>query len=265
MNNGRFDAFETMMRDQNWRLIPETTATPALNVALDDFYVDEMIAGRTPPTLRFWGWQRPAVILGLHQSVSNEVNVETAREEGVTLVRRMTGGGAMFAVPEGVITYSLILPESIVAGVDRMASFELLDRWAVHSLKKMGVEASYAPINDIVSPSGKIGGAAQARRRGVVLHHTMIAYRFDTAAMVQVLRIGKEKLSDKGVRSAEKRVSPLHDLVSLPREAIIDQLINSFDEFFGLRELKLRPEEIESASRLVESRYGTEAWTFRIP
>src|SRR6266513_2495323 len=80
------------------------------------------------------------------------------------------------------------------------------------------------PLNDIASAEGKIGGAAQARKPGVVLHHTTIAYEMNPDEMLRVLRIGREKLSDKGIASANKRVSPLRRQTDRSREAIVELL-----------------------------------------
>ena len=77
-------------------------------------------------------------------------------------------------------------------------SYAFFDAWVVEALRELGVDAWYAPLNDITSTGGKIGGAAQARRGGAVLHHTTMAYQMNMPLMLQVLRIGQEKLSDKG-------------------------------------------------------------------
>ena len=75
----------------------------------------------------------------------------------------------MLCEPGRTITYSLYLPESAVSGITFRRSYALLDGWAVRAFIALGVPAGYREINDIISPRGKIAGAAQARRRGVVL------------------------------------------------------------------------------------------------
>lgn len=239
-----------------WRLIREVPLSPALNVAMDEVLTD---AGY--PTLRFWRWDAPAVIIGRCQSVTNEVDQAAAAEMGITVVRRMTGGGAMFLQPHGAITYSLYLPESAVEGLSIRQSYEVCEAWVIRGLRSLGVDAHHVPINDIACVEGKIGGAAQARRRGVVLHHTTMAYDMDPGEMVRVLRIGREKLKDKAVASAQKRVSPLVRQTGLSREAIVERLFASFREQFGGTVSELTAAELAEAEELVQAKYGNAEWT----
>lgn len=248
-----------------WHLIDEHPMLPAEHVALDEVLLGEVAAGRRPPVVRFWAWAAPAVIIGRFQSLKNEVDEAAARTMGVTVVRRASGGGAMFVQPGSTITYSLYLPDELVRGVSIRDSYELLDRWCVETFNELGVQATYQPLNDITSPEGKIGGAAQLRRPGVVLHHTTIAYEMNPEDMVRVLRIGQEKLSDKGVTSAAKRVSPLRRQTQLVREAIVAALAEGFDRRFGLTAGTLIDAEVTAARELVASKYGTEAWTRDLP
>jgi lipoate-protein ligase A len=252
-------------RDAGWELISETALTPVVNVALDEVLTRRVAEGRRPPTLRFWGWSAQAVVLGRFQSVRNEVDLESARELDVTVVRRMSGGGTMFVQPDRTITYSLCMPERLVAGWSIKDSYEACDRWAVESFRELGVNAWYVPLNDITGPEGKIGGAAQARKQRVVLHHTTIAYELDNDEMRRVLRLGREKLSDKGIPSAVKHVSPLRTQIDLPRAAIVAHLIEGFRRRFGLSEGAVSEEEMTEAERLVRERYGTREWTYDLP
>ena len=205
-------------------------------MALDEVLVERVGAGRRPPTLRIWGWSAPCVVLGRFQSVRNEVDEEAAARHGIEIVRRISGGGAMFIEPEGAITWSLYAPESMAAGMTFAESYRFFDAWVVDALRELGIDAWYAPLNDITSTAGKIGGAAQARRGGAVLHHTTMAYDMNLPLMLEVLRVGKEKLSDKGVTSADKRVAPLRQQTNLPREAIIEHMVEQFRRRFGLEE-----------------------------
>jgi lipoate-protein ligase A len=83
--------------------------------------------------------------------------------------------------------------------------------------------------------------------------------------MVEVLRTGKEKLSDKGVTSADKRVAPLRLQTNLPREAIIEHMVQHFRRRFGLEEDALDPDEIAEAEERVRERFSTPAWTHYLP
>jgi lipoate-protein ligase A len=236
-----------------------------MNLALDEELTLRVGADERPPTLRIWSWTGSCIVLGRFQSVRNEVQEENARELGVEIVRRISGGGAMFIEPEGAITYSIYAPLELVSGMSFAESYTFLDSWVIAALRSLGIDAFYAPLNDITSSEGKIGGAAQARRGGAILHHTTMAYQMNIPLMVQVLRIGQEKLSDKGITSAEKRVGPLRQQTDLPRETIIEHLVGSFRERFGLTDADVTEEELAEAERLIEQRFGTREWIYFLP
>jgi lipoate-protein ligase A len=253
-------------RDHDWRLIHEGPQDPALHMAIDEVLTEEVAAGRRPPTLRVWEWAAPAVVIGSFQSLRNEVDPEGARRHGVTVVRRISGGGAMFIEPGNTITYSLYAPESLVAGMSFADSYAFLDDWVLGALAELGIKAWYQPLNDITSDQGKIAGAAQKRlTAGAVLHHVTMSYDIDADKMLEVLRIGREKLSDKGIASAKKRVDPLRRQTGLPRAQVIDRLIGSFRRRNGLVTDGLRPEELRKAEKRAAEKFGTPEWTARVP
>ncbi|MCF3965292.1 lipoate--protein ligase family protein [Streptomyces fuscigenes] len=258
----------TEWRDYDWRLIHEPPQSPALHMALDEVITAEVAAGRRPPTLRVWEWGAPAVVIGSFQSLRNEVDPEGARRHGITVVRRVSGGGAMFVEPGNTITYSLSVPESLVKGLSFADSYAYLDDWVLGALGEMGVRAWYQPLNDIATDVGKIAGAAQKRvveGQGGVLHHVTMAYDIDADKMTEVLRIGREKLSDKGTRSAKKRVDPLRRQTGLPRETVISRMIGSFRNRYGLTDDRITPEEMERAQELVRTKFTTPEWITRVP
>lgn len=252
-------------RKYRWQLIYGEAFDPAMQMALDEVLTYRVGRGERPPTVRFWEWTAPAVVIGRFQSLRNEVDLEEANRYGITVVRRITGGGAMLTEPGRVITYSIYAPPELVAGMSFQESYAFLDAWVVEALRALGIDAWYQPINDITSANGKIGGAAQARRHGAVLHHTTMAYDIDPEKVPRVIRIGREKLSDKGVRSAERRVAPLRQQTNLPRETIQEFLIRTFAERHGLEESTLRPDEIDEARELVRTKFGTWEWTAILP
>ena len=175
----------------------------AMQMALDEVLVEKVGAGHRKPTLRIWEWDTPAVVIGRFQSVTNEVDLKNAEKYGFTVVRRISGGGAMFMEAGSVITYSIYAPLDLVQGMSFADSYAFLDEWVITILKSLGIDAFYQPLNDIASAKGKIGGAAEKRlSSGAVLHHVTMSYDLDGDKMVEVLRVGREKLSDKGTTSA---------------------------------------------------------------
>ncbi|MFO7168940.1 MAG: biotin/lipoate A/B protein ligase family protein [Chloroflexota bacterium] len=252
-------------REYDWQLLRDGPTSPLMHMALDEVLLDAVNAGRRAPTLRIWEWSANAVVIGRFQSYRNEIDPDGARRHNVQVVRRITGGGAMFIEPGNTITYSIYAPAALVAGMSAVESYAFFDRWVLDALASLGVEAWYQPINDITSAAGKIGGAAQIRRGGAVLHHVTMAYDIDSAKMLEVLRIGREKLSDKGTTSAAKRVDPLRRQIGLPRAAIIERMIETFRAQHGLSESALTEEEIAAAQRLIETKFGTDEWLYNLP
>ncbi|MBW5423676.1 lipoate--protein ligase family protein [Streptomyces sp. BG9H] len=264
-------AHATDWTDYDWQLVHEGPQPPALHMALDEVLTQEVAAGRRPPTLRVWEWGAPSVIIGSFQSLGNEVDPEGAARHGIEVVRRISGGGAMFVEPGNTITYSLSVPDALVQGLSFQDSYAYLDDWVLGALADMGIKAWYQPLNDIATDAGKIAGAAQKRMvgpgggPGAVLHHVTMSYDIDADKMLEVLRIGKEKLSDKGTRSAKKRVDPLRRQTGLPRETVIDRMIDSFRSRYGLTRGEVTGAELARAQDLVRTKFGTAEWTARVP
>lgn len=256
----------TSWADHQWDVIPPSVLPTQVNVALDEVLTEEVGAGLRNPTLRFWDWEEPSVVIGSFQSVRNEVDPEGVARHSITVVRRISGGGAMFMEAGNCITYSLYLPQTLVDGISFADSYAFLDAWVMAALEKLGITAFYVPLNDIATEQGKIGGAAQKRlANGGMLHHVTMSYDIDADKMVDVLRIGKEKLSDKGTRSAKKRVDPLRRQTGLARAAILAAMQEVFAERYGAEESRLTEAELGEARKRVEAKFGTDEWLNRVP
>ncbi|WP_281450103.1 lipoyl protein ligase domain-containing protein [Paenarthrobacter nitroguajacolicus] len=256
----------TSWADHQWEVIPPSVLPTQVNVALDEVLTEEVGAGLRNPTLRFWDWEEPSVVIGSFQSVKNEVDPDGVQRHGITVVRRISGGGAMFMEAGNCITYSLYLPQTLVDGISFADSYAFLDAWVMAALEKIGITAYYVPLNDIATDQGKIGGAAQKRlANGGMLHHVTMSYDIDADKMVEVLRIGKEKLSDKGTRSAKKRVDPLRRQTGMARAAILEAMQEVFTERYGAVESRLTKAELEEARNRVDAKFGTGEWLNRVP
>lgn len=253
------------LADLEWDLIPYARHPAHMHMALDEVLLQQVVAGRRRPTVRFWEWSEPALVIGSHQSVMNEVDVVAANELGFTITRRMSGGGTMLCEAGRTITYSLYVPETAVAGMSFRKSYAALDAWAVRSFIALGVPASYREINDIISPRGKIAGAAQARRRGFVLHHTTIAHSMDLVLLPRLIRIGRERVSERGVRSADKAVSPLSWFTPMDCAAVARHMEQSFAADFRVRKSEISRDELQGAHELVAAKYATRGWIDRLP
>jgi lipoate-protein ligase A len=252
--------------EYDWEYLAPEPLSAAEHMALDQVLTEEVGAGRRGPTLRIWEWNQKAVIIGSFQSLRNEVDSEAAAAHGVSVLRRVSGGGAMFIEPGNTITYSIYAPAELVQGMSFADSYAFLDDWVLQALHSIGIAAEYKPLNDIASPQGKIGGAAQKRLgNGAVLHHVTMAYDIDADAMMQVLRIGREKLSDKGVTSAGKRVDPIKSQSGMSRAAVIDTMVGTFRELYGLTDGSINDAERTRTAELVTEKFLTDEWLRRVP
>ncbi|MFB6145433.1 MAG: lipoate--protein ligase family protein [Candidatus Nanohaloarchaea archaeon] len=257
------EAVTGAVKKTRWRIIDEGEYSEAMHHAIDEVLTERMKTGEMQPTLRFWYRKNDSVPMGRFQAYKDEVEHEYAEEKGVEVVRRLTGGGAMFCEPGNVITYSIYIPKDQVPG-DVEESYRHLDEFAVKALNDIGVDAGYEPLNDIEHEDGKLGGAAQLRSGDVVLHHTTMSYRLDTEEMLKVLRIGKEKISDKAIKSAEKRVSRIADHTDLSREEVVDKMIQRFVEDRNWEIGELTEDELEEAEQLAEEKFSTDEWNKKL-
>lgn len=250
--------------------------SPALQMALDQAVSEAVARGARPPLLRIWRWGAPAVVIGEFQSLDAQCDEDAARREGMTVVRRCTGGGAMFVKPEDTITLSLYAPLSFVAGLATEDAYALCFQWLVGALRRMGVPARFEPVNDIASPWGKIGGGASRRfpalegEPGCFLHHATLAFRLDGAAMERVLRVSQEKLKGRAVASASKRVSPMTAALQAAGRRMTRQEAADTLEADALATIPravsdtIDEETWRRARELCETVYSTERWTRRI-
>ncbi|MUN63888.1 lipoate--protein ligase family protein [Kocuria sediminis] len=256
----------TTWDDHVWEVIPPAVRPTVENLALDEVLAREVGAGRRRPALRLWDWDEPSVVIGSFQSLRNEVDAEGARRHGISVVRRVSGGGAMFMEAGNCITYSLYLPQTLVDGLSFSESYPFLDQWVMQAFQEMGLQAFYVPLNDIATEHGKIGGAAQKRfAGGGMVHHVTMSYDIDAQKMTEVLRIGREKLSDKGHRSAKKRVDPLRRQTGMARTDVVDKLMEVFTGRYAAVPGAVGEDELAAARELVATKFGTPEWLTRVP
>jgi len=248
---------------KNLRLIKYGENDGFLNMAIDEALIGFVSRGISPATIRFYGWKPSCVSVGFFQSVNEEVNVNMARDLGVDIVRRYTGGGAVFH--ENEITYSIILPEKDVAK-DIIESYSYICQGIIFGLEGLGIKAAFKPINDIIVNKKKISGNAQTRKMGVVLQHGTVLVNVDVERMFSLLRVSKEKISDKDIENVNERVTWVKREVcrDVGLKEIEDCLIEGFSK--ALRcELKLGAlsfEELEQALLISKEKYSTFKWNF---
>ncbi|MFX1351945.1 MAG: biotin/lipoate A/B protein ligase family protein, partial [Promethearchaeota archaeon] len=206
--------------------------------------------------------------IGYFQSIHEEVDLEICKKLEVDVVRRITGGGAVYHDYDGEITYSIIVKEdNPKIPTDIMESYELLCQGIVGGLKNLGMNAEFKPINDIIVNGRKISGNAQTRRQNVLLQHGTILVDFDPGAMFKVLKVSEAKISDKLIQSVRERVTSIRN--EMEDEITFEQVRKALIEGFqgalqiNFREGRLSKGERELADRLLKEKYSSERWNFR--
>ncbi len=236
------------------------------NMGLDVAILEAVAAETQLPTLRFYAWAPRAVSLGYFQGLNDEVDLLACEQRGVDVVRRVTGGGAVFHAQE--LTYSIVMPENHeLASGDILASYRTICGGVIAGLAKLGITAQFAPINDVVAEGKKLSGNAQTRKHGCLLQHGTILLGVDVDEMFALLKVPNEKLKGKLIQDVKARVSSVS--LMLGREFSYEDAIPAFKTGFAeAMGLSLIPEspsqtELSRADALAEEKFGNPAWTKR--
>ncbi|MEM4935803.1 MAG: biotin/lipoate A/B protein ligase family protein [Sulfolobales archaeon] len=231
------------------------------NMAMDEALLFSVAMGGVP-TVRLYVFSRPTVTIGYFQKIEEVVNLELARREGIDVVRRITGGGAVYHDPKGEITYSIVVPERNAPG-DIVESFKYLASGVIEAARALGAPAEFVPLNDGVIAGKKFSGQAQIRRFGVVLQHGTFMYATDLDTLSEVIKIRGVKLSSRGPVRA--RVTTLSEYLGrrIDREEAVKALIEGFKKGLGvdLQDGTYTEVELRLASEL-EWKYKSRDWVF---
>ncbi len=243
-----------------WRVVPYAEYGAFMNMAIDEAVGESVAAGECLPTIRFYGWSPRAVSIGYFQSMEREVDVRRCAESGVDVVRRRTGGGAVFHDSE--ITYSIIGAEGLFPK-DIIASYRAICGHIITALGSIGISAEFKPINDITVAGRKISGNAQTRRGGVLLQHGTLLYEVDVDRMFSLLRVPDEKIRDKAIATAKERVTSVRaQAPGVSREEACEALMDGFSAGRRCAKGALTDAELARAKELAETRYSKKEWNF---
>jgi lipoate-protein ligase A len=217
-----------------WRVIDTGLRRAAENIALNRALLEARQAGEAPSTLRFLRFT-PSALLGFHQSAQQELNLDYCRANGVTMQRRITGGGAIY-FDETQLGWELYLHKQDLACADMQSITRRICEAAARGIQALGVDAHFRPRNDIEVDGRKISGTGGAFDGDAVLYQGTLLIQFDVEKMLRVLRVPAEKLSDKALASVRERVANLADLLGhVPAlEAVQEKLTAAFAAEFGV-------------------------------
>lgn len=242
-----------------WRVIPLETHTAAMNMALDEACAHEVVQGNVSPTIRFYRWKPSAVSIGYFQSLAQEVDVQECAKQGVDIVRRRTGGGAVYHDHDGEITYSVIAPEKMFAS-NIVESYKQVADWIIAGLKKLNVHAEFVPINDLVVSGKKISGNAQTRRNKILQMHGTILCDVDVDKMFSLLRVPDEKMKGKTITMVKERVTSMRQHGATEYTSIYEALYEGFTTGKTFSQEKWTTNEWENARVLADEKYGSPKW-----
>ena len=245
---------------QSWRFLQHGPQEAATNMAIDESL---LLTGQ--PTVRLYTWQPSALSIGYFQGIHEEVDVTVCEEHGVDIVRRISGGGAVYHDAKGEITYSLVVPRNMLPS-NVQESCAVICSALVSALQKLGLDATFSPLNDVVVNGKKISGSAQTRGHGSVLQHGTLLIDLDVDLMFSLLRVSQIKLADKAIKEASERVTSLRKELRKPirHEIICAALQQGFAETFNveLTDGSLTDKENENVKAL-RIKYASRDWTFQ--
>ncbi len=232
---------------------------------MDEALLEGVRKGVSPPTLRLYAFTPSAVTMGRFQRAAEAVDLELADKLGVPVVRRITGGGAVYHDEFGEVTYSVTAPVDLFPG-SILDSYRKICAGLVRAISSLGLEAEFVPVNDVVVGGKKISGSAQVRRGTALLQHGTLMYATDLDTLADLLRVPREKLAAHGVASIRERVTTLSIELGrqVSRAEVEEAMISGFSEALGVELEEGEPSEWElaEAERIARERYRSPDWNF---
>ncbi len=262
------------MTERAWRLLVTEPADGATNMAIDETLWRGRLAGAAPPTLRFFAWAPPTVSLGYGQPPGRDVDVEACRALGVGLVRRPTGGSAIYHDgPARELTYSVAATAADLGiGPDLIETYQWIGRALLRGLQALGAPAALVPerpgegpapafcfartgVYEIEVGGRKLVGSAQRRQGDSFLQHGAVLLGVDAPRLRALFPTTCDPLATLTTLEAVLGRRP-------PFEAVAQALGDAFEAEHGLR---LRPgglsdDETDRVAALVRDRYASPAW-----
>lgn len=254
---------------ESWRLLPFEQRSAAWNMAVDEAVLTARITEKAPNTLRLYRWLPSAVTIGRNQKAEDWVYLETAQKLGVDVVRRPSGGGAVYHDQEGEVTYSVTANTASLGGTsDITAVYQKIYAAVTDALRLLGVPADFnggdaKNCPNLTVGGKKISGSSQNLSRGYVLQHGTLLRCVDVDRMFQLLKIKGSTCSQAADFARDKITSVQQELC---HKISPDTLANALKQGFKailkiqLQESGLTSYEQELAQILYEDKYSTKEW-----
>lgn len=239
-------------------------------MAIDEAILNARIDNKVPNTLRFYRWSPSAVSIGKNQGIYEEVDLDACKRLGIDVVRRISGGGAVFHDFNGEITYSIIAKQSDFNIEDIDDSFRKLCQGIIIALSKIGLEAYHGKFHcpSIFVNNRKISGNAQARRKNIILQHGTILLDYNPELMYTVLLVREGYKKENIIKSVYQKVTTIKEELNKPTkfDEIKEYLVDGYRQVFG-DDFKLEPLtkfELQRAQKLRLEKFLTNEWNFKI-
>ncbi|MBQ8869178.1 MAG: lipoate--protein ligase [Oscillospiraceae bacterium] len=229
--------------------------SPSFNLALEEYLLNNFTEGEI---IMLWR-NEPSVIIGKNQNAYAEIDSEYVKQNNITVVRRVTGGGAVFH-DLGNINYTLISDYKN----ESFGDFSRLAAPICEFLSQFGVSAALSGRNDITVNGAKISGTAQTVKNGRNLAHGTLLYDADISALSKALRPNIKKLEDKAVRSVKSRVTNVKELCKSALTA--EQFMKALADYFLSRKdcklYTLSGADIGAAKKIEQEKHSKWEWNF---
>jgi len=239
-------------------------------MAIDEAIFQARIADEVPNTLRFYRWQPSTVSIGRNQNPQDVVYLDNAKQFGVDVVRRVSGGGAVYHSYEGEVTYSVTARASDLGSADVTTVYTKIYGAITDALRLLGVPADFSTGDakncpNLTVAGKKISGSSQTISRGVVLQHGTVLVNVDLLQMFRLLQL-------KGATCAEATAIGQRKITSIQTElghkispaTVANALTQGFKAILKiqLHEGELTANEKTAAEKLCLEKYSMAAWNF---
>lgn len=239
------------------KYIVNTSNDPAYNVALEAYAFQKL----TDIDEIFILWiNEPAIIIGRHQNTIQEINKEFIDKNGIHVVRRLSGGGAVYHDLNN-LNYTIISNNTQEGAFD----FQTFSKPVIDTLAKLGVKAEFTGRNDLEINGQKFAGNAQAYYKGRMMHHGCLLFDVDMSVLGQALKVSKDKIESKGIKSVRARVTNIVDHLSDKitvqefSDAILAQVKEEYPE---MDEYVLSDAELSEIQAMRDNQFATWDWTY---
>ena len=230
-----------------WRLIEQMPHPAAMNMAIDHAVYESVANGRENPTIRFYKWLNSSVSIGAYQN-PKEINMDACKKHNIGIVRRMTGGRAVFH-DKADFTYSVIAPiRAFNYSIEN--AYKQICSWIINALSELGINAALENKNDIIVDGKKISGnASKAMEKGIYLQHGTLIYDVNFDVMPQVLNISQDLVKEK--------IASILQLKRINQQKVYDTLKSNFAASKEFKTEQLSKYELMRAQDLADTKYNT--------